>query len=173
MDDLMALIESSDKNRDLVNRFMNLLDRQTDHKLNPCLLLGFLSLFNVLTVMNVVHGNLETNIKEISGSSESKNLTGQSVTDTLASLIKTQETGQPDLMGLLGSVAAKKKINPSLLLTLFSMLASQTGSGASPPANQATETPVNVGTEAQEDKTEKKTSNHKQNAEIRFDRKKE
>jgi len=133
MDDLSSLLAGSGNNKDLVDKLVNLLDRQTDHKLSPHVLLGFVGLFNVLTIMNVVHSGLDEGIKEVrSADNETNTQAAQTPVDLIASLLKNQGSGSgsgtPDLMGLLGGLASKKKISPNLLLSLFSMLNNQVGS---------------------------------------------
>ena len=174
MDDLTALLGSMDQNRDLIDKFMGLIDRQTDHKLGPHILLGFLGLFNVLTIMSLVHNHSGTDIKEVSGTGAGDaNPTGQSVIDKLSGMLNTQSAGQPDLMGLLSGLASKKKINPNLLLSLFSMLGNQTGPAVSAPVSQTSETPVTVNQEITVEKGEKKTPDSKQGTDLRYDRKRE
>jgi len=172
LNELTTLFETKDREKDLIDRFLNLLERQTDHKLSPNMLLGYLGMFNVLSIMSVVHGSADSNIKEVSGQSESEeNLSGQSVNDMLSNIMKPQSAGQPDLMGLLNSIAAKKKINPNLLLTLFNMLNSQVRPAAPPKNDQPSpEEVVNGNTAVSEEKSEKKTSDDKQEAELRYDR---
>ncbi|MHB9095664.1 MAG: hypothetical protein ACYC21_13435 [Eubacteriales bacterium] len=173
MDDLSDLLGPQDKGKHLVDKLMVLLDRQTDHKLTPNLMLGFLGLFNVLSIMSVVHGSPETGFKEITGSTEGNSGAAgqQSLVDTLSGLLKNQGSGQPDLMGLLGGLAAKKKINPNLLLSLFSMLNSQAGASPQGQGNPPVEAAGGESTEVPEDEPEKKTSNEKQGPELRYDRK--
>ena len=171
MDDLSALLGSQDKGKDLVDKLIKLLDRQTDHKLTPNILLGFLGMFNILSIMSIVHGNTESGIREITGSSEGgkEGSENQGLTEVLTSLMQGQGTGQPDLMGLLGGLASKKKINPNLLLSLFSMLNNQAGS----PANQTGSQPKGAPAEevtAASDEGEKKSSEDKHGVELKYDR---
>lgn len=171
MDDLSALLGSQDKGTELVDKMIKLLDRQTDHKLTPNILLGFLGMFNILSIMSVVHGNAESGIREITGSSDGgKDSTGnQGLTEMLSSLMQGQGSGQPDLMGLLSGLASKKKINPNLLLSLFSMLNNQAGAPANQTVSPAAETPV-VEATAASDEGEKKPSEDKHGVELRYDR---
>lgn len=180
MDDLTALLGGQEKGKDLVDKLINLLDRQTDHKLTPNVLLGFLGLFNVLSIMSVVHGSVESGLKEITGSSEGDKSTGtQALTETLSSLMQGsgqglgpggQGSGQPDLLGLLGGLASKKKINPNLLLSLFSMLnnqGAQANPASTPPVESShEEVPVMSG----EGEGEKKSPDEKHGVELRYDR---
>lgn len=171
MDDLSSLLGAHDKSQDLIDKLVNLLDRQTDHKLNPNVMLGFLGLFNLLSIMTVVQGNPGGGFKEISGQADKSDagISGQNITDTLSSLLNPTSGGQPDLMGLLGSLASKKNINPNLLLSLFSMLNNQ---GANLPENSQPKdvTPVNK-VETSAENTEKKTSDDKKEVELKYDRK--
>lgn len=158
MDDLMSLLESKDKNVDLLDKLTNLLDRQTDHKMSPNILLGFVGLFNLLSILNLVHGTQGTEIKNVSSSSEGENPTtnAQSMVDTISGMMKGENAGQPDLMGLLGSLASKKKINPNLLLSLFSMLNNM--SGPSPSTSCVEESGTSLPKSAPlDEKQEKKT----------------
>lgn len=171
MDDLSALLGSQDKGTDLIDKLVKLLDRQTDHKLTPNILLGFLGMFNILSIMSVVHGDAESGIKEITGSSEGgKDSTGnQGLTEVLSSLMQGQGSGQPDLMGLLGGLASKKKINPNLLLSLFSMLNNQAGAQANHTGSQPADAPV-VEATAASDEGEKKSPEDKHGVELKYDR---
>ncbi len=175
MDELTALIESTGKNRDLIDKMVTLLDRQTDHQLSPHVLLGFLGLFNLLSIMSVIHGDLRADLKEVSGSAEceSTNAAGQTAADQLSGLLKSQGNGQLDLTKLLSSIAAKKKISPNLLLSLFSLLGDKTGPAAPPQRGSAIDTPVEKGAEVQEEKTDKKGVDQKQSSELKYDRKRE
>jgi hypothetical protein len=143
LDDLNELFGTKSTGNDLVERLITVLDRQTDHKLTPHFLLGFLGMFNMLSIMSLVHGGQKSDLKEVTGAGESgsNSISTQTLTDTLSSLMNTQGqgTGQPDLLGLLGNAAAKKKINPSLLLTLFSLLNNQVGQSG---VNQQGHTPT-------------------------------
>jgi len=146
MDELSALFKDRDNGQDLLDRLSVLLDRQTDHKLAPTMLLGYLGMFNLLSIMNFLQGSPEKNFKEIKEMPESvsKDESGVSkqVTDALTGLLSAQGTGgaqgagQPDLLGMLGSLASKKKINPTLLLSLFSMLNQAGGNTSSATDNQ-------------------------------------
>lgn len=177
MDDLTELLNSQDKGKDLVDKLIKLLDRQTDHKLTPNILLGFLGMFNILSIMSIVHGNKESGIKEITGSSEgSKDGSGgQGLTEALSSLMQGQGSGgQQDLMGLLSGLASKKKINPSVLLSLFSMLNNQAGTpgnqtGGQAAKAQSVEAP-SVEAAVAPDEGEKKSSEQKHGVELKYDR---
>lgn len=176
MDDLNALLGTQEKGKDLIDKLIVLLDRQTDHKLTPNILLGFLGLFNVLSIMSIVHGSGESGFKEITGSSEAdKSVTGtQALTETLSSLMQGtgqgtgQGAGQPDLLGLLGGLASKKKINPNLLLSLFSMLnnqGAQANPASSPPVESSPQQVVQ-----DEGEAEKKSPDEKHGVELKYDR---
>lgn len=173
MDDLSALFSSQDKGKDLIDKLMKLLDRQTDHKLTPNLLLGFLGMFNILSVMSIVHGNAESGIKEVTGSSEGgKDGSGsQGLTEVLSSLMQGQGSGQPDLLGLLSGLASKKKINPNLLLSLFSMMNNQAGTPANQTSGQSAESPAMEAAVAPAE-DEKKSSEDKHGVELKYDRRK-
>jgi len=137
--DLTTLLETRDKNNDLVEKFISLLDRQMDHRLSPNTLFGILGMFNLLSITSIVRDNLGSEIREVSGANDSGNSAAQpsqSITDTLSSLMKTQGQGQPDLMSLLSGLASQKKINPGLLLSLMSMLNSQAGQGLGNTSSQ-------------------------------------
>jgi len=54
LEDITALLGSRENEKDLIDKLISLLDRQTDHKISPNVLLGILGLFNVLTIMSVV-----------------------------------------------------------------------------------------------------------------------
>ena len=123
MEDITALLGSRENEKDLVDKLISLLDRQTDHKISPNVLLGILGLFNVLTIMSVVRETPGSGVRQVTGPVENNgNSQAQTLNDTLGNLMNSQGGGQPDLMGLLGNLASKKKINPGLLLSLFSML---------------------------------------------------
>ncbi|MBU7006656.1 hypothetical protein [Phosphitispora fastidiosa] len=125
MEDITALLGSRENEKDLVDKLISLLDRQTDHKISPNVLLGILGLFNVLTIMSVVRETPGSGVRQVTDPVESNGdaqAQAQTLNDTLGSLMNSQGGGQPDLMGLLGNLASKKKINPGLLLSLFSML---------------------------------------------------
>lgn len=171
MDDLAALLGSQDKSKDLVDKLMKLLDRQTDHKLTPNVLLGFMGMFNMLSIMSLVHGDADTGIKEISGTSEGSKAGAESqgLTEMLSSMMAGQGSGQPDLMGLLSGLASKKKINPNLLLSLFSMLNNQAGTQAKQTGGQSAETPA-MEAAAAPDEDEKKSSEDKHGVELKYDR---
>lgn len=173
MDDLSSIFGPQDKGKDLVDKLVVLLDRQTDHKLTPHVLLGFLGLFNVLSIMSVVQGNLDGGIKEVAAPAEAGDTgaNGQSLMDTLSGLMNNQGNGQPDLMGLLSNLASKKKINPTLLLSLLSMMNPQGGSPAAPQQNSpAAEVAGSEQSRPNEDSAEKKTPDDKQGVELRYDR---
>ena len=171
MDELKALMGSLDKDRDLIDKLLSFLDRQTDHKLNPQFLLGFLGLFNLLSIMSVVNGSVKMGMKEVSGQSESGDA-AQSVTDSLAGLLKSQGGAPNDLMGILGNLAGNKKINPGLLMSLMSMLNNQSGQSV-PKQESATVVPAAIDSVAvSEEGSEKKTSDGKQGMELKYDRKK-
>ena len=136
MEELSALLESKDSGKDLIDKLIGLLDRQTDHKISPNVLLGILGLFNVLTIMGYVRENPDTGIKQVTGDTDNGGGTqGQALADTLSGLMKSQGGGQPDLMSLIGNLASKKKINPGLLLSLFNML-NQGGPAGNPNMTQ-------------------------------------
>ncbi len=136
MEELTALLESKEGGNDLIDKLIGLLDRQTDHKISPNVLLGILGLFNVLTIMSVVREAPHSGIRQVTGPGGSNgNPQAQDLNDTLSSLMNSQGGGQPDLMSLLGNLATKKKINPGLLLSLFSML-NQGGAGSSQNTQQ-------------------------------------
>jgi hypothetical protein len=138
LEELKNLLEPQAKDTDLVDRLLSLLDRQTDHRLSPHMLMGFLGLFNMLSIMSLIRGNQDTGIKQIgsSGAGEGEEQ-GLSAVENLANMLSAPGGGQPDLMGILGNVASKKKINPGLLLSLMSMLNSQ-GSTSSSQENTGT-----------------------------------
>ena len=174
MDDLSSIFGSQEKGKDLVDKLVHLLDRQTDHKLTPHLLLGFLGMFNVLSIMTVVHSNGEIGVKEVSSQAETTDTgSNQSLMDTLGGLLKNQGTGgQPDLMGLLSSLASKKKINPNLLLSLFSMLNNQTGQAVQQPDNEPVPEAASLSKAVEkEGGAEKKTPDDKNGVELKYDRK--
>lgn len=178
MDDLTSLLGGSlGKGNDLIDRLTVLLDRQTDHKLNPNMLFGFLGMYNLLSIVSMVRESSDQGIKEVTGSVDTSNTkpAEQSLMDGLSSLLNNQSGGQPDLMGLLGSMASKKKINPNLLLSLFSMLNNQTAQNSS-PVNKHSEQPgeATSGGDAplEEQQPEKKTPEDKQGVELKYDRKK-
>ncbi len=176
MNELTTLFAPKDREKDLLDRVLSLLDRQTDHKLSPNMLLGYLGMFNVLSIMSVVHGNLDSGIKEVSAQSDGdENRSGQSAADALSGMMNPQGAGQLDLMGLLSSIAAQKKINPSLLLSLFNMLNSQMRPAAAPkesqtsPEDGAGENKAYQDTTAYE-KEEKKTAENKPEPELKYER---
>lgn len=171
MDELKALMGSLDKDRDLIDKLLSFLDRQTDHKLGPHLLLGFLGLFNLLSIMSVVNGNVKTGMKEISGQAEGGDA-AQNVADSLSGLLKSQGSAPNDLMGILGNLTGNKKINPGLLMSLMSMLNNQSGQTASKQENAAVVPAAVDSVAASEEGSEKKTSDGKQGMELKYDRKK-
>lgn len=173
MDDLSSFFKSMENHNDLVDKMVKLLDRQTDHKLNPNVLLGFMGMFNLMSIMSVVKSNVETGVRDVgvvdNGQSKPQE---QSLTDGLASLLKGGGSGQPDLMGLLGSVASKKKMNPSVLLSLMSMLNNQGANQSSPAREESVgELSENTGS-ASNNGGENKSSPSKQEVELKYDRKK-
>lgn len=174
MDDLSSLFNSLESNNDLVDKMVKLLDRQTDHKLSPNVLLGFMGMFNLMSIMSVVKSNAETGVRDVAGvvdNGQQPQPREQSLTDGLASLLKGG-SGQPDLMGLLGNVASKKKMNPSLLLSLLSMLNNQGASQSSPSREEPVEElPAKTGS-APDNEAEHKSSPSKQEVELKYDRKK-
>jgi hypothetical protein len=171
LDDLSALLGSQDKDKDLVDKLIKLLDRQTDHKVTPNTLLGFLGMFNILSIMSIVRGNAEPGIREITGSSEGgkDGPENQGLTEVLSGLMQGQGSGQPDLLGLLSGLASKKKINPNLLLSLFSMLNNQGGTPAKQTGGQTEDAPAMEAT-AVLDEGEKKSSDDKHGVELKYDR---
>lgn len=171
MDELKALMGSLDRDRDLIDKLLNFLERQTDHKLSPHLLLGFLGLFNLLSIMNILHRGNGMGIKEVPVSTESANA-GQSTVDALSGLLKTQGAGQNDLMSLLGNLAGNKKINPGLLLSLMSMLNNQSGAKAAKEETSSRAPAVNESAAGSGEGIENKAADGKQGVELKYDRKK-
>lgn len=119
----------------LLNRFVGILERQTDDKLTPNQLMGFLSLFNMLSILNLVHG-ADAGIRDVSALDKLTSLAGQAartpegsaLKDTLMGLLGGQNQSGPDIGGLLNMVGGgNKKINPQMLLTLLNLLNSQMG----------------------------------------------
>lgn len=180
MEDLSALFGSQDRNNDLFDNLVKLLDRQTDHKISPNVLFGFMGMFNLMSILNLVKGNMETGVRQLteqaSDAGESK-VTEQSAVNSLTNLLNSasgSSSGQPDLIGLLGNVASKKKINPGLLLSLMTMLNSQNQN--SQQTNHSNNEPAvsvqkQTGTET-EDSVEKKSPDDKREVELKYDRKK-
>jgi len=77
-------------------------------------------------------------------------------------------------MGLLSGLASKKKINPSVLLSLFSMLNNQAGTpgnqtGGQAAKAQSVEAP-SVEAAVAPDEGEKKSSEQKHGVELKYDR---
>lgn len=163
MEELAALLGSNNKSQqDLVERLVTLLDRQTDHRLSPNVMIGFMGMFNLLSIMSVLRGNLDHGIREISSLSESSEPAPKTndLQDLLSGLMKGQAGGggQPDLLGLLGNLASKKKINPNLLLTLMGMLNSQMSQANSSAAEATPEEEIITVNDESEGDTEKKTA---------------
>jgi len=199
LEDITALLGSRENEKDLIDKLISLLDRQTDHKISPNVLLGILGLFNVLTIMSVVRETPGSSVRQVTGPEENNGNSqaqAQTLNDTLGSLMNSQGGGQPDLMGLLGNLAAKKKINPGLLLSLFSMLnqgSAEANQNLPPEANPgpapASQSAAAAGTCAapvqskensktgdcesveSDPKTEKKTPDNEQNSGPGFERK--
>ncbi|WP_418790449.1 hypothetical protein [Phosphitispora sp. TUW77] len=129
MEEITSLLGSNDTGKDVIDKLISLLDRQTDHKISPNVLVGILGLFNVLTIMSVVRETPGSSIRQVTGTAgNADNAQAQALNDTLGSLMNSQGGGQTDLVSMLSNMAAKKKINPGLLLSLFNML-NQGGSG--------------------------------------------
>ncbi len=183
MEDLKALFGSQEKNNDTFDNLVKLLDRQTDHKMSPNILFGFMGMFNLMSILSLVRGNLDTGFKEIPSQAEASEsqVTEQSVVNSLTSLLKSASdsgsgsaTSQPDLMGILGNVASKKKINPGLLLSLMSMLNSQNqNSQQSNKSNNESAVAAQKQTSSEtEEAVEKKSPDAKREVELKYDRKK-
>lgn len=119
----------------LLERFVGILERQTDAKLSPNQLMGFLSLFNNLSALNLVQGSADAGIKDLSALNKLTSLAGQAakttegsaLKDSLMGLLGSQNQSGSDLGGLLNMVGGNKKINPQMLLTLLNLLNSQMG----------------------------------------------
>lgn len=167
MEELAALLGSQNQKHDLLDKLVNLLDRQTDNKLSPNVMLGFMGMFNLLSIMSVLRGNLDSGMREVPYLAESQDTGSKtpSIQDTLSGVLKNQsggQGGQTDLMNLLNNIAAKKKINPNLLLSLMSMLNSQAAQANSSNTIQSQDEPIknqNIGVnEVPEEKQEKKTA---------------
>lgn len=175
MDDLSSLFNSisSSGNNDLVDKMVKLLDRQTDHKLNPNILLGFMGMFNLMSIMSVVKSNTETGVREaiVPADNGQAKPQEQSLADGLSSLLKGG-SGQPDLMGLLGNVASKKKMNPSLMLSLLSMLNNQSANQSSSSREEPVEELPASTASALNTEVENKNMPPKQEVELKYDRKK-
>ncbi|HWI54963.1 MAG TPA: hypothetical protein VNT57_04685 [Desulfobacteria bacterium] len=182
MEDLAELFGSHEKNNDLFDNLVKLLDRQTDHKISPNVLFGFMGMFNLMSILNVVKGNMDMGIKGITGQdADAGESTGaeQSAINTITNLLNSASgsgsgAGQPDLMGLLGNVASKKKINPGLLLSLMSMLNSQNQNSQQNKKsnNESAVTVQNQPDQENESSVEKKSPDDKREVELKYDRKK-
>ncbi|MFZ5640703.1 MAG: hypothetical protein ACOY4Q_08430 [Bacillota bacterium] len=162
----------------LLDRFIGILDRQTDAKLTPNQLMGFLSLFNLLGIINMVHGSAEAGLKDISTLANLTSLAGQTakspagpaLKDTLMGLLGgAQNQSGPDLGGLLNMVGGNKKINPQLLLTLMNLLSSQVGSGKSDQHVAKTDAAQEGGPREQAGGEHKEKD---RNVELKYDKKK-
>lgn len=119
----------------LLDKFVGILDRQTDTKLTPNQLLGFLSLFNMLGVLNLIQGSGEAGLRDVStlanltslANKAAKSPEAPALKDTLMGLLGGQNQSNSDLGSLLNMVGGNKKINPQMLLTLMNLLNSQFG----------------------------------------------
>lgn len=170
MDDLNALMGSLN-NRDLTDKLLHLLDRQADHKLTPHFLLGFLGLFNLLSIVSLIHGNVGTGIRPVADQAVGGASQGSEIADTLTGLMKSQGAGQPEIMSLLGNMAAKKKINPSLLLSLMSLLGTQSIGSAPQQSGPPVDIPADENAAVSEGKNDRSSSD-KHGVELKYDRKK-
>lgn len=186
MEDLAALFGSQGKNNDLFDRLVKLLDRQTDHKMSPNVLFGFMGMFNLMSIMSLVNGNMDSGFKEIAGQTDNTEPKSaeQSMLNSLTSLLNSGSgsssgsgsgsgSGQTDLMGLLGNVASKKKLNPGLLLSLLSMLNNQNQSSQqnTPPGNGVVASVAEQISSATNDEVEKKSSEARREVELKYDKK--
>lgn len=184
MDDLNALFGSQEKDNDLFEKLVKLLDRQTDHKMSPNVLFGFMGMFNLMSIMSLVKGNMDAGFKQVTGQEDTgeAKATEQSVMNSLTSLLNSASgsgsgsgigSGQPDLLGLLGNVASKKKINPGLLLSLMSMLnQNKSSQQASSSNNESAVTRTQQTGPETEVTAEKKSPEVKREVELKYDRKK-
>jgi len=119
----------------LLDKFVRILDRQTDTKLSPTQLMGFLSLFNLLGVLDLMQGSADAGFKDVStlanltslANKASKSPEGSAIKDALTGLLGQNQSG-PNLGNLLNMIGGgNKKINPQMLLTLMTLLNSQPG----------------------------------------------
>lgn len=120
----------------LHDKFVGILERQTDAKLTPNQLLGFLSLFNMMGILNLLQGG-DAGVRDVSNLANLTSLAGKAakspegsaLKDTLMGLLGGggQNQSGPDIGSLLNMVGGNKKINPQMLLTLLNLLSSQFG----------------------------------------------
>lgn len=119
----------------MLDKFITMLDRQTDTKLTPVQLMGMLSLYSLLGILDLMRGTADTGIKDISALASLSSLAGKAakspegpaIKDALMGLLGGQNQSGSDLGALLNMVGGNKKINPQMLLTLMSLLNSQSG----------------------------------------------
>jgi hypothetical protein len=161
----------------LLDRFISILERQTDAKLTPNQLMGLLSLFNLLGTLDIVHGSGKAGIKDISNLANLTSLVSQTskppaepaLKDMLMGILGTQNQSGPDLGGLLNMVGGNKKLNPQLLLTLMNLLSYQAGSGKSDKHTAKNDA-------AQEEGQQEQAGGERQekdrNVELKYDKKK-
>lgn len=160
----------------LLDRFIGILDRQTDAKLTPNQLIGFLSLFNLLGTLDMVHGSAKAGIKDISNLANLTSLVSQTakpdaepaLKDMLMGILGTQNQSGPDLGGLLNMVGGNKKINPQMLLTLMNLLNLQSGAGKSEHTGPKADTAKGEG---QRDQAGEEHKEKDRNVELKYDKK--
>lgn len=111
-------------------KLLAVLDRQSDDKLNPNLLLGYLGMVNLMSIMSMVHSTMDSGIGQLPASSGipvelPKSLADENnLKNTINNLMGKagNNSGNPDISNLLGMVGGNKKLNPQLLLTLMNLM---------------------------------------------------
>ena len=165
----------------LLDRFFGILERQTDAKLTPTQLLGFLGLFNLLGIMNLVHGSTGSGIKDVStlaslsalAEKATKSPDAPALKDALMGLLGGQNQSGPDLGGLLNMIGGNKKINPQMLLTLMSLMNSQSGGAKSDhSAAKANNSSKNNSTAREKTSEVGEDKKRDHTVELKFDKKK-
>ncbi len=110
-----------------IERLLSVLDRQTDNKVPPNMLLGYLGMMNLMSIMSLVQGEASANfnLPALTGDTMAAGGNENQLKDTISNLLGGgAKSTAPDLSGLLNMVTGaggNKKLNPQMLLTLMNL----------------------------------------------------
>ncbi|GAB4258377.1 MAG: hypothetical protein Kow00111_04200 [Thermincola ferriacetica] len=111
-----------------LDKLLALLDRQTDNRLHPNLLVGYLGLVNLMSIMSFIHAAEQNTGLALPAlnDAESTSVTGdeKNLKNAITSLMNSAGAGSggPDLSSLFNMMGGNKKPNPQMLLTLMNLM---------------------------------------------------